>query len=325
MKALALQDMRNNMGLCFIDAKGSETEDLLDWVPKHRRDDVIYLDLETSIPLDAMACKSYKEVMQLVSDIAQIFNRLCKDDLGSRMHALMLHTVLALHLRGKSAFLDIYKMITDESFRDAVVDDPNVKANEDLYKFWTSGQAEKIIASESGIGLAFTRLSQLALSPSFKKILGNRDALLNFENVIADRRIVLVKLEQNSSEALVYGSLLVSKIEQAIARRPKPYWPPFALYIDEFHIFVPDGFDKSISYVGGIGPCLSHARQSIYHSTQNDWSTRRGSRPHFNVSHFSNRRTELRKAIQPAEGTASPRTERLPRPDQRTKIRNQVA
>jgi hypothetical protein len=49
------QDVKNGEGLCVIDGKGDMAHKLLDWVPEHRRNDVIYLDLSTPIPIDFMA------------------------------------------------------------------------------------------------------------------------------------------------------------------------------------------------------------------------------------------------------------------------------
>lgn len=104
-------------------------------MPDHRKDDVIILDLETPIPLDFLATESHKKRMGLVSDIIQIFNRM-EDGLGIRMAAILRWTVSTLHLMGGGTFMDIYKVITEEDFRDQIRKHPAIRANPDHSNFW---------------------------------------------------------------------------------------------------------------------------------------------------------------------------------------------
>jgi TraM recognition site of TraD and TraG len=259
MKALAYQDMRNGLGLCFIDAKGTETEDLLNWVPWWRRDDAVYLDLESTIPINFMACRDHGELMHLVSDIVQIFERF-EDGLGVRMDALLRFTIVSLTRCGQSTFLDIYRFLTDEDYRETITNHPAVRNDKVLNSFWAGKHADKIINSESGIGLAFSRMAKFILSPSLQIISGTANATLNFDDVIQDQKIVLVKLKPKSDESILYGSLIVSKIQQAVFRRKNPR-PAFALYVDEFQNFKSSGFEDALSMAGGLGLYLTLANQ----------------------------------------------------------------
>ena len=114
MISMAYQDMRNGMGLCFIDPKGKDTQKLLDWVPRYRKNDVIYLDLKTRIPIDFLSTENEMERSRLVSDIVQIFNRL-ENGLGSKMGAILKWVVSSLHLMGGGTFMDIYHVLTNPS------------------------------------------------------------------------------------------------------------------------------------------------------------------------------------------------------------------
>jgi hypothetical protein len=257
MISMAYGDMRNGMGLCFIDAKGKDMPTLLDWVPAHRKQDVIYLDLETPVPIDFMATESDKERNGLVSDIIQIFNRM-EDGLGSRMGAILRWTVSSLHLVGGGTFMDIYYVLTRQSFRDHIRQHPEIRKREEYRDFWDN-QAEKMMKGESGVAIAVTRMTQFILSEPLRVILGTKNAKLNIAHAIRGQKIILVRLEPNSDEAMLFGSLIVSKIQQAIFRRKSG--PPFALYVDEFQNFKTSGFEKALAEGGGLGLWLTLANQ----------------------------------------------------------------
>jgi hypothetical protein len=258
MISMAYQDMRNGMGLCFIDPKGQDIDKLLDWVPANRKQDVIYLDLKTPIPIDFMATKDDDERSRLVSDIAQIFDRL-ENGLGSKMGAILKWIVSSLHLIGKSTFMDIYAVLTDASVREKIRQHPAIRQKEKYRQFWDV-QAEKLMKTDSAVALCVTRMTDFILSDALEIILGTPNAELNIEKAVEDRQIILVRLQPNSSEAMLYGSLIVSKITQAIYRRdPKNNNHPFALYVDEFHNFQTSGFDQVLADVGGLGLYLTLA------------------------------------------------------------------
>jgi hypothetical protein len=205
-----------------------------------------------------MDCQNHDEVMDLVSDIVQVFNRM-DDGLGVRMDAIIRFTVMSLHLMGAATFFDIYHAMTDEKFRQRIREHPAIQKNSYLKKFWTD-QAEKLIKGESGAAIAISRMTRIVLSPAFQTILGTPNAPFRFADAIENKKIILVRLKPNSDEAMLYGSLIVSKIQQAIFRRTKKT-PPFMLYVDEFQDFRSSGFEKILSQAGGLGLYLTIANQ----------------------------------------------------------------
>lgn len=260
IQAMAYQDMRNGDGLCVIDAKGTLIPQLLDWVPEHRKNDCIYLDLKTPIPIDFMDAESEKERGTLVSDIVQIFNRM-EDGLGSRMGSILRWTVSSLHLCGGGTFMDIYKVLTDAQLRKKIREHPAIRQREEYRNFWDV-QAEKMMKGESGVAIAITRMTQFVLSEPLNIILGTKGASLNIAQAIQQQKVILVRLQSNSDEDMLYGSLIASKIQQAIFRRePGEKHTPFMLYVDEFQNFKTSGFEKILSEGGGLGLYLTFANQ----------------------------------------------------------------
>jgi hypothetical protein len=252
MHSLIYQLMRDGEGIIVLDAKGDLVPKLLHWVPSFRRDDVIHLDLTNPIALDFMACESDDEIDVLIDDIIQMFERIAPG-WGGKMEGIVRHAVLTLLLCGKPTFLDLYRILTDKKFRNDLTKDPAIQNHPALNNFWQE-EADKILKSESATAIVFSRMSKFALSPRFQKILGTPGGL-NIERAINSKKIIFVNLRGAGDQAMVYGSMLVSKIQQVVLRRdPDKEEPvPVHLYIDEFQDFKPAGFEKLLAKAGGLG------------------------------------------------------------------------
>src|ERR1039457_447743 len=256
MMAMIYQDMRNNEGLCLIDGKGSDREPislkLLDWIPAWRKAETICLDIDTPVPIDFMSCRHQSEAAKIASDISQMLNRL-NENIGNRMEVILQYIIVALTLTGKPTFMDIHKMLTDEAFRKEIRRHEGLKRNPEVYRYWNSPLSEQQINKESGVALALTQFGKFAISPVLSTILG-KSSSLKIEDVVDQGKILIVRLNADDPESMVFGSLLVSKIQQAIFRRkPHDEHRPFALYVDEFQNFKSASFASILSQGGGLG------------------------------------------------------------------------
>src|SRR5439155_4209052 len=70
--AMALQDIKAGRGVCVIDPKGDLVNQLIHWIPDERKDDAIYIDLDTPIPIDFMGFKDRQDREVLVGDLISI-------------------------------------------------------------------------------------------------------------------------------------------------------------------------------------------------------------------------------------------------------------
>jgi hypothetical protein len=79
-----------------------------------------------------------------------------------------------------------------------------------------------------------------------------------------ERRIILVSLPGNSEISQIYGSLLISRFQQAAFSRanvPKNERVPFCLYVDEFEVFQTSSFAKILAAAGGLKLYLTVGNQ----------------------------------------------------------------
>jgi hypothetical protein len=103
-------------------------------------------------------------------------------------------------------------------------------------------------------------MTSFVRSKSLSTILGTPNPKLNVAEFMNNRKILLVDLGGVSEAKLIYGALLVSRIQQAAFARhsvPKEKRIPFFLYVDEFENFQTGSFHKIISQARGYKLCLT--------------------------------------------------------------------
>jgi len=247
---MALDDMEQDYGLTILDPKGGLVEQIINHIPPHRLNDVVYLDGISEVPLDLLRWVTNLERSNLADDLMVIFERFSQSSAGDQWLSIMQWTVLTI-LEARGSFLDIYYFLTDDSEKAKILE--RVK-NEDIKKYWArGGQCEKLKGhSENSI---ITRMAKFLLDPSIKAMLGTSTAKLHIPTLIADNKIILVNLAKVGERAgNIIGTLLISQIQQAVFKRiPEHYGYPYYLYVDEFQDFKSPAFAQILRKARGFG------------------------------------------------------------------------
>jgi len=262
---MALQDIHHGHGVAVIDPHGDLIDDLLAYIPEHRLEDVIYFDAaerEQPIALNVMSAKTEDEVSLLADDLLVTFRRL-SDSWGERMENILRHTIYTLLEAPNTTFLDIHRILQNETFRNQVL--KRVK-HPLLRDFWTYEYPE---LRKDAVQPILNRMSKFLLSPTLAGILGQRDSRLSFTDVLQNNKIFLANLSKGKigeDSARLVGSVLVSQIQLAVMRRaklPKEERAPFMLFVDEFQNFVGSAFEVILSEARKYQLCLTLAHQYI--------------------------------------------------------------
>ena len=133
LENMAIQDIRNGEGLAFIDPHGATVDKLLDYIPEHRIDDVIYFapfDLDNPIAFNVMEDVGYEKRHLVVSGLMAAFKKIWVDAWSARMEYILSNTLLALLEYPDATLLSVNRMYTDKVFRKKVIEyikDPVVK------------------------------------------------------------------------------------------------------------------------------------------------------------------------------------------------------
>ena len=125
LENMIIQDIQNGEGLAMIDPHGASAEKILDYIPEHRIQDVIYFapfDLDNPVAFNVMEDVGYDKRHLVVSGLMSAFRKVWADQWSSRMEYILTNTLLALLEYPDATMLGVNKMYTDKVFRKKVVE-----------------------------------------------------------------------------------------------------------------------------------------------------------------------------------------------------------
>lgn len=271
LASLITQDIAAGRGVVVLDPKGDLVSDVLDRVPASRTGDVIVLDpTDDDRPVGLNLLASDEDGRELVVDqVVGIFHQLYRAFWGPRTDDILRAALLTLVGVPGMTLAEVPLLLTDAGFRRRLVgrvDDPVA-----LGPFW--GWYEGISDAErtAAIGPVMNKLRSFLLRRRLRNVLGQADSPLDFDRVLAERRILLVPLAKGllgeEASALI-GSLVVARLWQAVQRRaglaPDLRHPTFA-FIDEFqdYLHLPTDVADVLTQARGLGLGLTLAHQHL--------------------------------------------------------------
>jgi hypothetical protein len=273
LENLAIQDIQNGEGVAFIDPHGSTAEKLLDFVPHDRIKDVIYFaPFDTDYPMgfNVMEDVGYDKRHLVVSGLMGALKRIWVDAWSARMEYILQNTLLALLEYPGSTLLDVNRMLTNKTFRAAVVEkitDPIVR------DFWTVEfqtytdryTAEATPAIQNKIG-------QFVSNPLIRNIVGQPRSSFDLRKIMDEKKIFIVNLSKGrmgETNASLLGSMLTVKIYLAAMSRADESavrlnrLPRFYFYVDEFQSMMNEAFADILSESRKYKLALTLANQYI--------------------------------------------------------------
>ena len=273
LENMAIQDIQNGEGIAFIDPHGSTAERLLDFVPHERIKDVVYFaPFDTDYPLgfNVMEDVGYDKRHLVVSGLMGALKRIWVDAWSARMEYILQNTLLALLEYPDSTLLDVNRMLTNKTFRNAVVEkitDPIVKSfwTEEFAAFTDTYTREATPAIQNKVG-------QFTANPLIRNIVGQSRSTFDLRKMMDEKKIFIVNLSKGrmgETNAALLGSMLVVKIYlAAMSRADEPVarmarLPRFYFYVDEFQSMMNEAFADILSESRKYKLALTLANQYI--------------------------------------------------------------
>lgn len=254
MENMAIQDIQAGRGVGFIDPHGEAAERVLDFVPSHRVNDVIYFnpaDLEYPIGFNVMERveASYRHL--IASGLMGVFKKIWPDVWSARMEYILNNCVLALLEYPDSTLLGINRMLADVDYRKKVVDkveDPVVKS------FWIKEFARYTQRYEVEATAAIqNKVGQFISAPLIRNIVGQVKSKIDIRKAMDEGKILILNLSKGrigEDNSLLLGALLITKLQLAAMSRvdiPEEKRRDFFLYVDEFQNFATEAFVNILS------------------------------------------------------------------------------
>lgn len=282
MENMAIQDIRNGHGVCFIDAHGDSVAKILDFVPPSRVNDVIYFnpaDQEFPIAFNVMESVG-PQFKHLVADgLMGVFTKIWANMWSSRMEYILSNTVRALLDNPGTTILGITRMYLDKAYRKRIVDniqDPMVKL------FWTEEYAnydQKYV--KEAVAPIQNKVGQFLSSSIIRNIVGQPKSTIDIRKIMDERKVLLVDISKGKvgeDNSALLGAMLVTKLQMAALSRAdipnEADRSDFYLYVDEFQNFATESFATILSearkyhlnlimghqYIGQLTPEKSNTR-----------------------------------------------------------------
>ncbi len=268
LRNLILQDLAADRGVGIIDPHGDLAEDLLDHIPPHRADDVVYFnpaDEEWPIGYNLLKTVSPKSRHLVASGFVSALKSIWRDSWGPRLEYILYAAVAALVDCENASILGLQRILVDARYRDWVVKqvkDPVVKS------FWQNEFAnyDRRFMNEA-IAPIQNKVGQLLMAPPIRNIFGQVRSRIDPLFMMDDRRIFIANLSKGKlgeDKANLIGAILVSQFQLAAmarAGRPEHEREDFFLYIDELHNFSTDSFVAILSEARKYRLCLTLSHQ----------------------------------------------------------------
>ncbi|MEN8253243.1 MAG: DUF87 domain-containing protein [Patescibacteria group bacterium] len=267
---MAINDLKNDEGLCVIDPHGDLVEILLDYIPSRRINDVVYFDptdVDKTVKINLFEGQNIEHRELIASGIVSVFKKLYGYSWGPRLEHILRNALLTLLKTETSRMSDIIELLTNNKFRKKIVENLD---DEILKSFWVNefGKMQDRQRNEA-VAPILNKVGQFVSSPLVRNVVNAQKSSFSIENIMNDGKILLVNLSQGKlgeDNATLLGAMLITKIQLAAMGRvniPEEKRRDFYLYVDEFQNFATDSFIKILSEARKYRLNLTLANQYI--------------------------------------------------------------
>lgn len=254
LENMAVQDIRNGKGVCYIDPHGDTAEKLIKAIPSNRINDVIYLNpADQNFPLAFNVMEAVDpEYRHLVaSGLIGVFKKIWADSWGPRLEYILRNAILALLEYPGSTLLGVTRILVDKKYREKVIDkitDPVVK------QFWVeefSKWNERVL--QEVISPIQNKVGQFLSSSLIRNIVGQTQSSFDIRTLMDSEKILILNLSKGrigEDNSALLGAMMITKIQLAAMGRvdiPEETRKDFYLYVDEFQNFATESFANILS------------------------------------------------------------------------------
>lgn len=247
---VVLQQMQAGRGVILIDPHGQLADDILQHVPKHRTNDVIYFDAGDQvypIGFNPLLGPPGTDPSLIADGVVTAFKNVFGFDEGSapRLLHIFRNCLLSLAGRPDASLLTVQRLLVDALFRKSVVADVSNAAVREFwlteFNRWNDRDRTQYIASLQNKLGAFITNEQL------QAILGSTGGGLQLRSAMDASRIVIANLSKGRighDPSKLLGSLLLSSIHLAAMSRadvPESERRDCVVVVDEFHSYLAEG------------------------------------------------------------------------------------
>jgi hypothetical protein len=265
---MAIDDIRKDRGIGIIDPHGDLCDTILEFVPKRRINDVVYLepfDLTHTFALNVLEVHNKEQKDLVSSGIVAIFKKIYSESWGPRLEYILRNIIITLLEVEGTTLVDILRIIGDAGYRKRIVEriqDPVIRSfwDNEFARMPDSMKAEAVSPIQNKVG-------QFVSAKMIRNIVGHPKSSINFSEIMDQGKILILNLSQGKlgeDNAALLGAMIITQIQLAAMNRSfmkEEDRRDFFLYIDEFQNFSTSSFIKILSEARKYRLCLTLANQ----------------------------------------------------------------
>lgn len=259
MENMALQDINAGHGLCYIDPHGDGIDFLLQRIPAHRAEDVIYFnpgDFEKPFGFNILDHNSEEDKHFVVNAFYKMIQKLFDPNnqgiTGPLLERAVRMTMLTAMAKKGTSMLEVMKcLLLDWD----VINDLKQHINDPLILDYWEKEIPATPENRRGelMGYFTSKLDRFVSNTLMRNMIGQANSSFNIREAMDTKKILLINLAKGrigaeNSEFL--GLLLIPRILSAAMSRsdtPEELRKDFFLYVDEFQNFATDDFAVILS------------------------------------------------------------------------------
>ncbi len=251
---MAIDDIRKDRGIGVIDPHGDLSEIIMDYIPKRRMNDVVYLepfDAERPFALNVLEVHNSQHKDLVSSGIVSIFHKIYGESWGPRLEYILRNVILTLLDVEGGTLIDALRLLSDQDYRLKIVariQDPVLK------NFW-EGEFAKMPdkMKAEAVSPIQNKVGQFVSARMIRNIIGNPQSSINLQEIMDTGKIFILNLSQGKlgeDNAALLGAMVITQIQLAAMNRAfmkEEDRRDFFLYVDEFQNFATSSFVKILS------------------------------------------------------------------------------
>lgn len=254
LENMIAQDILNGEGVALVDPHGDFAEKVIQFIPNHRINDVIYFnpaDYDFPISFNVMESTNEQHKHLIASGLVGVFKKLWADSWGPRLEYVLRNAILALLDYPGSTLLGVMRILVDKNYRKKVIakiKDPVVRSFwvDEYSKYPDRFQAEAIAPIQNKVG-------QFLSTALIRNIVGQVRSSIDIRDAMDSQKILIMNLSKGrlgEDASALMGAMMITKIQLAAMSRidlPESERKDFYLYVDEFQNFATESFANILS------------------------------------------------------------------------------
>lgn len=252
LESMALADIENGRGICFIDPHGQSAERIANNIPVSRTQDVAYIEYDPEHPfgLNILHTADPRKKPLTVEHIVSSFRNIWPDSWGANLEDVLRNALYLLIDNPGSSLVDILTLLSDRKYREQLLQHCT---NDVVRHFWEAefeAKADKQKAEETR---STTNKVRAFLSNPYLANILRGPSTLNIPYLMNESKILILNLAKGSwgeTPSKLIGCLFIVAFAQAAEQRagmPESKRRDFYLYVDEMQNFQNEGFDSILS------------------------------------------------------------------------------